>query len=288
MSSYHKAKTSTFDIINGIFMVLFCLSILFPFWHLLVISFESARTATSSGIHLWPASLSLDNYREVFKNRFIWIGYKNTLIRTFFGTGIQLFFTSMAGYALSKRYFPNRSFWTLFVVFTMFFSGGLIPYYLLISKLNLFDTYSVMIVPKLVGAYNMVLMRNYFMALPEELEESCVIDGAGRFTIFFRIVVPVSMPIITTIALWLAVGHWNAWFDVLLFMRSNNKLTLQIVLRRIILEGSLELMDLEDTSITPEGAKAATVFVATMPILCTYPFIQKYFVKGVMVGSLKG
>jgi putative aldouronate transport system permease protein len=288
MSIFHKNKITLFDFFNGLLMLLFTLSIIFPFWHLLVISLESPQHATSSGIHIWPSQWSLANYKEVIFNKFIWNGYKNTLIRTIFGTAIQLFFTALAGYALSKRFFPHRSFWTLFIVFTMFFSGGLIPTYMLIRSLKLFDTYTVMILPGLIGAYNLVLMRNFFMSLPEEVEESCMIDGAGRFTIFFKIVIPISMPIIATISLWLAVGHWNAWFDVLLYVRDTKMFTLQIILRRIIQTGTDEMLDMDDVKASTEGVKAASIFIATLPILCVYPYIQKYFVKGIMVGSLKG
>ena len=287
-TAFYKKRFTIFDVCNMLFMTLFSLTILFPFWHLLIISIESPKFATSSGLHLWPKAVSGANYREVFFNRYIWTGYKNTLIRTVSGTAVQLFFTALAGYALSKKYFPNRSLWTLFIVFTMFFSGGLIPSYMLIRTLKLFDTYAVMVLPGLIGAYNLVLMRNFFISLPEELEESCMIDGAGRFTIFFRIVVPISMPIIATIGLWLAVGHWNAWFDVLLYVRNTDMFTLQIILRRIIQTGTDEMLDMNEVQASTEGVKAATIFVATLPILCVYPFIQKYFVKGVMVGSLKG
>ena len=152
--------------------------------------------------------------------------------------------------------------------------------------------------PGLVSAFNLVILRNYFQAMPEEIEESCQIDGAGRFRIFFSIVLPLSTPILATVGLWLAVGHWNAWFDVLLYIQDEQKFVLQIVLRRIILTGTQQMMDLtaasgsttllEETQSSPEGLKAASIFVATLPILCVYPFIQKYFVQGIMIGSLKG
>jgi putative aldouronate transport system permease protein len=252
--------------------------------------------ATKGGIHLLPVSPTIDNYRKVLESKYIWRGYQNTLIRTVVGTVLQLFITAMGAYVLSKKFYPHRSFWTFLIVFTMFFSGGLIPTYILIVNLGLMDTYAVMILPGLVSAYNLIIMRNYFMSLPEELEESCMIDGAGRFRIFFSIILPLSKPILATVALWLTVGHWNAWFDVLLYITKDKMFTLQIVLRRIIITGTQQMLDLNISAellesqiqSSPEGVKAAAIFVATIPILCVYPFIQKYFVKGIMIGSLKG
>lgn len=272
-------------------LTLFTATIVVAFLHLFSLSLSPSYIATKGGLHLWPKDFTLDNYAKVMQNNYIWAGYKVTLIRTIAGTLIQLFFTAMGAYTLSKRYFPHRTFWTLLIVFTMFFSGGLIPSFLLVSALNLRNTYTVMILPGLVSAYNLTIMRNYFQSMPEEIEESCMIDGAGRFRILFSIVLPLAMPILATVALWLAVGHWNAWFDVLLYVDDPKKLTLQVVLRRIIITGNKEMLEMstsEEATISSEGLKAACIYVATIPILCTYPFLQRYFVKGIMVGSLKG
>lgn len=295
MIKHQIRRKDVFQYVNGLLLLMFSATIILPFMHLLTISLSSWEVAIRGGLHLWPQNLTLMNYKSVVESSFIWIGYGNTILRTVAGTAIQLLITAFGAFVLSKKYFPHRTFWTLIIIFTMFFSGGLIPSYLLIKSLHLFDSYAVMILPSLVSAYNLVLMRNYFSSLPVELEESCMIDGAGKFTIFFRIILPVSMPILATVGLWLAVGHWNAWFDVLLYIRDTNKYVLQIVLRRIILEGTQQMLDLnpsmmnENTaSVSPDGLKAAAIFVATIPILCVYPYIQKYFVKGIMIGSLKG
>ena len=277
-------------------LTLFCASIVICFWHLLNLSLSPSYIATKGGLLLYPKDLTFDNYARVIGNRYIWLGYKNTIIRTVIGTVLQLFFTSMGAYVLSKRFFPHRTFWTLFIVFTMFFSGGLIPNYLLVKELGLLDTYASMILPGLISAYNMVIIRNYFQSLPEEIEESCLIDGAGRFRIFLQFVLPLSKPILATVALWLAVGHWNSWFDVLIYISDDTKFTLQIVLRRIILTGSKEILDTSaaasaaqnESVVSSEGLKAACIYVTTLPILCAYPFVQKFFVKGIMIGSLKG
>lgn len=295
MKQHRKRKVKVFDVVNIIFFLLVCLTILIPFLHLLSISLSPAEVATKGGLHLWPEKPTIDNYKQVVKSSFIWSGYKMTILRTVIGTVAQLLFTALGAYALSKPFFPHRRFWTIFIVFTMFFSGGMIPDYLLIKKLHLFNTLTVMILPGLVSAYNLVLMRNFFSSLPPELEESCMVDGAGRLTIFVKIVLPCSLPILATIGLWLAVAHWNAWFDVLLYVRDTHMYVLQIVLRRIILEGTQQMMSTTPSALaeavtqaSSEGLKAAATFVATLPIVCVYPFIQKYFVKGIMIGSLKG
>ena len=253
-------------------LVLLCGSIVICFWHLLNLSLSPSYIATKGGLLLYPKDATLDNYARVIGNRYIWLGYKNTIIRTVIGTVLQLFFTSMGAYVLSKRFFPHRTFWTLFIVFTMFFSGGLIPSYLLVKELGMIDSYASMILPGLISAYNMVIVRNYFQSLPEEIEESCLIDGAGRFRIFLQFVLPLSKPILATVALWLAVGHWNSWFDVLIYIQNDpNKFTLQIVLRRIILTGSKEILDTSaaanaaetESVVSSEGLKAACIFVTT-------------------------
>ena len=291
-----QKKMTVGKVIIYLVLTLLSASIVIAFWHLLNLSLSPSHIATKGGLLLYPREATLDNYARVIDNRYIWSGYKNTLIRTVVGTVLQLFFTAMGAYVLSKRFFPHRTFWTLFIVFTMFFSGGLIPSYLVVKNLGLLNTYASMILPGFISAYNMVIMRNYFQSLPEEIEESCLIDGAGRFRIFMQIVLPLSKPILATVALWLVVGHWNSWFDVLIYISDDAKFTLQIVLRRIIITGSKEILDTSaaanaaemESVVSSEGLKAACIFVTTLPILCAYPFVQKFFVKGIMIGSLKG
>ena len=290
-----NSKFGVFDVICYGFLILLSVTILIPFLHLLSLSLSPSYVATAPGVHLIPKDIIFDNYEKVLSSRFIWIGYKNTLIRTVIGSVIQLFITSMGAYVLSKKFFPHRNFWTFIIVFTMFFGGGLIPTYILVRQLDLINRYASMILPGLVSAFNLVIMRNFFSSIPEDYEESCMIDGAGRFTIFFKIIIPLSTPILATVGLWLIVGHWNSWFDVLLYIQDNTKYTLQIVLRRIILSGTQQFVDMtsggtfyEETDSSIEGIKSASIYVATIPILCTYPFVQKFFVKGIMLGSLKG
>ncbi len=289
----HRERFTLGDVIIYTLLALLSFTIVFAFMHLLSISLSSNAVATKGGLIFVPREVTLDNYSRVFKNRYIWIGYKNTLFRTVVGTSVQLVFTALGAYVLSKKYFPHRSFWTLLIVFTMFFSGGLIPTFLLVKNLGLTNTYASMILPGLVSAYNLTIMRNFFQSLPEEIEESCMIDGAGRMRIFWQFILPLSTPILATVALWLAVGHWNAWFDAMLYIRSADKQVLAITLRRIVLVGtnaSTTSLSGEQvgTNMTSETIKAATIMVATIPILCVYPFLQRYFVKGIMVGAVKG
>ncbi|MFC7750715.1 carbohydrate ABC transporter permease [Paenibacillus thermoaerophilus] len=282
-----------FDGFNYVFLTLFAFSAVYPFINILSISFSTPAAANAYGLKFIPKEFTLEAYRAVFDNKVIWTGYYNTIIRTGVGTALNVLFTVLCAYPLSKRYLPNRNLYTSLIVFTMFFSGGLIPTYLLIKSLGLLDNRLVLILPGLIAAFSMIIVRNYFMSLPEEIEESAKIDGANDVRILFSIVLPVSLPIIATIALWYAVAHWNAWFDALLYISDPNKTVLQTVLYKIIIQGSpqfqqFETFDPSVQSVTPDIIKAATVMVATVPILCVYPFIQKYFVKGVMIGSLKG
>lgn len=281
-----------FDFFNSLLMLIFIVSIMLPFIHLLSQSFSAPGYASRTGFYLWPEKFTMSNYKAIAGNRYIWIGYYNTLFRTVLGTAASLVTTSIGAYCLSKKYFPNRNFWTFFVVFTMFFSGGLIPGYLLIYKLGLIDSRLSLILPGLVGTYNLIIVRNYFQQIPAEIEESGRVDGASSLRILFSLILPISKPILATVALWLAVGHWNAWFDQLIYIRDTKKFVLQVVLRRIVLEGTQQMMDSQqaqmDYQASPDAIKSACIFFTTLPILCIYPFVQKHFVKGIIIGSLKG
>ena len=290
------AGERAFDGANYAFLALFMLAIILPFVHIVSISLSPAGETGRYGLRLWPSELTFANYAEVITNPFIQTGYLNTIYRTVLGTAMCLTATTFGGYVLSKRYYPHRTFWTLLVVFTMFFNGGLIPTYLVVRGVGLLDNRMSLILPQLVAAFNLIIMRNYFAAMSPELEESARMDGANTFSILFRIVLPLSAPILATIALWVAVGHWNQWFDQLIYIQDTSKYVVQVVLRRIVLTGTQEIIDLNPasmnelttTEVSPDGLKAAAVFFVTAPILCVYPFIQKYFIKGIMIGSLKG
>jgi putative aldouronate transport system permease protein len=278
-----------------IFMTLFCITTLFPFWNIVTLSFTGSGVSTVR-YYFWPPVTTFANYDRVFSSSNIWIGFGNTFFRTIIGTLLTLLFSVHMAYPLGKRYFPHRNFWTFIVVFTMFFSGGMIPEYILVRTLGLINSRWSMILPMLISPFNMIIMRNFFMNIPDSLEESARIDGANDITILYRIILPISGSIIATIALWTAVSHWNAWFDCLIYINDSSKMVVQTILRRVVLEGSQQLMNMtgyipgvdEIEVVSTETIKAATIMVATVPILVVYPFLQKYFVKGVMVGSLKG
>lgn len=283
-----------FDVFNYLFLGFFAITTLYPFINQLSISFSTPAAANSYGLKLIPQEFTLDAYKAVFENKIIWVGYQNTLIRTVIGTFFNVIFSVMCAYPLSKKYLPNRNFYTSLIVFTMFFSGGLIPNYLLMKNIGLLDKRAALILPGLIGAYSMILVRNYFMSLPSEIEESAKIDGANDMFILFKIILPLSTPIVATIALFYGVSHWNAWFDCLLYISDTKKTVLPTILQKIVVQGSTQFQDMStfdptlEKSVTPDIIKAATVMVATLPIICVYPFVQKYFVKGIMVGSLKG
>ncbi len=282
-----------FNILNIVFMVLFSVAALYPFLYLLARSFSSPE-ATFTKITILPQGFVWENYERVLRNSDIGTGFKNAILRTVLGTGINLTMSVMAAYPLSKRYYPHRNLWTGLIIFTMFFSGGMIPGYLLIKSLHLNNTIWAMILPGAINTYNMIIMRNFFMSLPESLEEAARIDGANDILVLVRIILPMSKPILATVALWSMVGHWNAWFDCLIYITDPAKHVLQVVLRRIVLEGTAQMLNPNSSEfdatqiVNSENIKAATIMVATLPIVMIYPFLQKYFVKGIMVGSLKG
>ncbi|MDO4327184.1 MAG: carbohydrate ABC transporter permease [bacterium] len=290
-SKMKKRKISVFEEFNLLLLGGFCLLVLLPFLHVVSLSFSSPESSFAQ-IRFIPEKFTLQNYVQVFKNKYIYSGFANSIFRTVVGTFLSVLATVCAAYPLSKTYFPHKTFWTLFIVFTMFFSAGLIPTYLWNKQLGLMDNKLVLILPGLISAYNVVIARNFFMGIPESLEESAKIDGANDILIFFQIVAPISKAIIATLALWIAVGHWNAWFDSTLYIRDAGDQVLQVVMRRIVLEGQIAAMELDDPNLAsaanPETIKAATIMVTTLPILCVYPFVQKHFVKGVVVGSVKG
>lgn len=286
------AADRLFDAANLLVLTLLGLSTLYPFLFMIKLSL-SGGGSVMGGLSLIPDSFTLANYRMVLVNSYVLNGFIHTLARTFLGTAVTVAACVLTAYPLAKKYFPNRSFWTGFVVFTMFFSGGLIPVYLLVKNLGLMNSIWALVLPGLIPTFTMIIARNFFMALPESLEESARIDGAHEFRILLSIVVPISMPIIATVTLWTAVGHWNAWFDSLIYTTDSTKHVLQVVLRRIILEGTAEVVDASSSSAesavsNPDTIKAATVMVTTIPIVIFYPFLQKYFVQGMLVGSLKG
>ncbi|CQR57248.1 carbohydrate ABC transporter permease [Paenibacillus riograndensis] len=282
-----------FDICNVIVMVLMIILTLYPMLYILFSSLsEGNRLISFDGILLWPQGFSLEGYKAVLNNPVILSGFKNTFFILVVGLGINMTLTSLGAYFLSRDGVLLQKPIMFFIVFTMFFQGGLVPFYLIVKSYGLLDSLWALILPTAVSTFNLIIMRTYFMAIPKELEESAFLDGAGHFTILFRIFLPLSMPVVAVLILYYGVGHWNSWFNAMIFLRDQDLFPIQLVVRNIILEndnasmlGTTTLIQSRDVA---ETLKYAAIIVTTAPILLLYPFLQKYFVKGVMVGALKG
>lgn len=285
-----------FNVFNYIILTIFGITTLYPFLYTLTISLSTAAEADKIGLHILPnpEQMSFASYAMVFKNAEIWGAYKWTLFRTIVGTLMALVVTCFYGYALSRPNLPLKKLFTSYLMFTMMFNGGQIPTYLNIKALGLVDNVWVYVLPFLIGAYNVVVAKSFFAALPESLNESARIDGAGEFRIFFQIIVPLSKPIIMTLALWMAVAHWNQWFDSLMYINREDKKVVQSFIQRIVTDGSVDMVkdvnasEADKKDVIGKTIQSASIMVSILPILCVYPFIQKYFVKGVTLGAVKG
>lgn len=290
-----ESKTDyTFNIFNYVFLSIVAMLVIYPLVFVVSASFSNPEYVISGEMWLWPKEFTLDAYEKVFKNQDIINGFVNTLKYTVFGTILNVIMTILAAYPLSRRDLKGRGFIMAFIVFTIFFSGGLIPTYLLIRDLGMLNTFWVMVIPNAVAVWNIIIMRTFFQALPHELEESAMIDGCGNFRILWSIVLPLSFPVIAVMVLFYSVGHWNSYFQALIYLQDQEKFPLQLILRQILIQGQTDDM-VETTSesflaqqLSVEGLKYAVLIVANLPMLMLYPFLQRYFVKGVMVGSLKG
>ena len=284
-----------FDIINNTRLLLFVVIIVFPLVNIVSRSFSSTEAVVSGRVWLVPVEPTFYAYETVFKNQQVWTGYANSIFYASVGTGINLALTITAAYSLSRRDFFGRNAVMGIFVFTLLFNGGLIPTYLLVRDLGMLNTRWALLLPNAVVVYNMIVTRTFFQTqIPYELLEASQLDGCSDFRFFWSIVLPLSGPIVAVIALWYAVQHWNSYFHALLFIRNERLFPLQIVLRNILLENRVENLDqvaLEDYA-RREGLaqllKYALIVVASVPVLMLYPFVQKYFVRGVMIGSLKG
>lgn len=288
-----KRRIELFDVINLLLLTVLCFTMLYPFVNLLFVSVSKQADVTAAkGLLLYPKSIQLDAYRYVFEYNNIWVAYKNTVFITLTGTMISLVLTCMGGYALSKPRLPGRALMTNYVLVTMFIGGGLIPTYLTMRDLHLLNTLWVLILPGAISSWNMFLARNFFMAIPEDLKEAAYIDGADEIRSMLHIVLPLSMPIIATLALFYGIGYWNQYASAIIYNTKQQYHTLQVVVRRMYnstLQDLLTPEELERLGTPPtEVVRAATVIFTTAPILVIYPFLQKYFAQGVMVGSLKG
>jgi putative aldouronate transport system permease protein len=287
-------KMKTGDIVIICVMVVLCFITLYPVWNMVIISFNDAHDAMMGGIYLYPRKFTLQSYRMVFLDKAIIRAFNITIWRTLIGTMISVIFTSMVAYAFSKRHIFGNKFYILVGTITMFFGGGLIPYFILLRSLKLYDTFWVYIIPAMFNFFNCIIFMTFFRELPAGLEESAKIDGANDFMIFFRIVLPLSMPIIATISLFNGVGHWNDYFSGVMFINNPDLQPIQTFLYRVI-AGSSQTRSIVGMpagvtaqAVNSQSVKLATMTVTTAPIICVYPFLQRYFVKGVMIGAIKG
>jgi len=286
------ASDRVFNLANGILMLLLVVITLYPFYHVVMASLsDSNRLIAHQGLLLNPLGFSWDAYARVLDNPNIFSGYRNTFVILVVGTLTNLFFTALGAYGLSRKFLLRKPI-MIAIIFTMYFSGGLIPTYLLVNNwLHMGNSLLALIVPVAISTWNLIIMRTSFEALPESLIESAKIDGAGEFSILFRIVVPLSMPVVAVMILYYGVAHWNSWFNAMLFLRNRELFPLQLILREILVLNDTSSMQLGDAMADQEGVresiKYATIMVATVPILLIYPFLQRFFAKGVMIGAVK-
>lgn len=287
--SSRETKIQSLDIIICVILVVYALLILFPFWSAFVISISSEEAYLHNNLLLWPTEIDLTSYKKVFTNDQLWSGFGITMILLVGGTLYQLFFTVITGYALSRHNWTGKNLVMNMILVTMFFGGGMVPYYYLIRDLGMMNTIWVMIIPGAIDTFNMLLMRNYFASLPQEMEESAKIDGANDIIVFVRIFLPLSLPMLATIGLFFAVGNWNSWYNAMLFIPDKREIwPLQMVLRNLINKVSSNIENPEVREGYSEGLTMASIFFTIVPMMCFYPFLQRFFVKGIVVGAIKG
>jgi putative aldouronate transport system permease protein len=280
------------DIFNYTLVTLFAVACVFPFIYVAAFSFTPYKDYLANPLRLIPEHPSLQAYTQMLSMRLLQTGYRNTIIITVLGTTLNLFLLCISAYPLSKKNLKGRGLVMSLIIFTMFFSGGMIPNYALIRNLKLINTYWALILPGAISAYNLILMRNFIAAIPDSLEESAIIDGANEITVLFKIILPLSLPAIFTFLLFHAVGHWNAYFDSVLYITRRNFWPLMLVLRELVTEGgnmAREGMEFDpDKLAQPFTLQMAAIVITVVPILMVYPFIQRYFMKGMLLGSVKG
>lgn len=287
--------TRVFDVCNIVFMVLFSFCILYPFWNQLVLSLNEGKDAVLGGIYFWPRKFTLANYAILFRDSNLIKGVGISLLRVGVGVVVPLFCTGLMSYVVTRPEFKLRNTVRKLFIFTMYFGGGMIPSFILMVQLHLINNFWVYIIPGLIGVYNMLLMSSYMQDLPNTIFEAARIDGLNEFRIYVQILMPIAIPVFAAITIYLAVGHWNSWFDVLIYNPDGKWDTLQVYLRRILLEVEA-FAKIENASkaqamfrnMAVETVRAATTMVVTIPILVVYPFMQKYFIGGLTIGSVKG
>lgn len=296
-----KIKTNPMDqaiqVLIYIVVTALCLVILLPCINVVALAFNDGADAARGGIWFWPREFTLDNFKEVFKDGSIKTAYIITIARTVIGTFLSLMVTTLAGYALKQKDLPGRTLITVLITFTMLFGGGLIPTYIQYNNLHLLNSFWVYVVPSLVSVTYLLMIRTFFEGIPDSLEESAKLDGCGFFGIYTRIMLPLSKPVIAVVGLYTAVNHWNDWFAGAFYMNDTKMWPVQTVLQNMLTKAMSAQQEVTSVaqalahntvSVTSDSLKMAAVVVTTVPILCVYPFVQKYFAKGAMIGAVKG
>lgn len=297
-----EIKATGADRLMDALVMIICVFVLvltaYPFYYSVVLSFSDGQDALRGGLYLWPRVFSLENYKAVLRIDYIYSAALVSVARTVVGTFCSLFFTAIVSYALAQKNLYFKKFYMITMMITMYFSGGLIPYYMTIRSLKLMNSFWVYILPNLLSAFNAIIMISFFREIPDSLEEAARIDGAGHMRVFFKIILPISTPLIATMALFLAVFHWNAWSDAAFFITSKSLKTLSFVLISLINQteaaaqlassGAMGTIGVKQSSLVSETLRPAAMIITILPIMCVYPFLQRYFVKGIMIGSVKG
>lgn len=293
-----RKRRSVSDIIfltiNYVLLIVCCIIVLYPIYYMFIISISDGYAVLRGEVKLLPVGINFSSYKAVLESPDIPRSYLNTVIYTVVGTFINVAMTAMCAYPLSRKKFYGRNVFAFMIIFTMFFDAGMIANFMVVDQLHLTNKIWAIVLPGAINAWYMVIMRTFFQQIPEEIYESAHLDGAGDFVIFGKIVLPLSAPTIMTMVLFYAVGHWNSWFNALIYLDDKAKYPVQLIMRNIVLSGETSALSSsaaamsQDAGIIATNVKYAVVFVTMLPILLVYPFIQKYFVKGIMVGALKG
>jgi putative aldouronate transport system permease protein len=288
-----KSEDKIFDSVVNALALLIVVVVLYPLLFIVSASFSDPALVLNGDVIFLPKQITLEAYRNVFHNEQIWNGYGNTILYTAVGTLINLIMTTLAAYPLSRPDLPGRGIFMVFITLTMFFSGGLIPSYLLVKNLGMVDTMWALVIPGAIATYNLIVMRTYFQSnIPWEIQEAAHMDGCSNWKLLTHVILPLSKPIMAVMVLFYAVGHWNSFFNALIYIRSKDLYPLQLVLREVLMVSQADVVDssvgLESKILLAESIKYVVIIISSLPVLLMYPFVQKHFVKGVMIGSLKG
>jgi putative aldouronate transport system permease protein len=280
-------KISLFSLINSTLLIILAVITFYPLWHVISLSLSTTEQAIRGGLFLGPRNFTISAYQIVMKSDYLWLAYKNSIFVTVIGTALSVMLTAMTAYPLVKNKLPGKDFMLGAILFTMLFGGGIIPHYILVKELGMMNSLWALIIPGVISAFNVIIMLSFFRGIPEEIEESATMDGANLIRIFFTIILPLSTPVLATIALWEAVGQWNNFFQALIYLNDKKLYTLPVLLREIIDGQQAEEMTGKLVESSRESVIGATIVLSIIPILVVYPFLQKYFAKGAMLGSVK-